>query len=317
MPPHACDSSLIGPDSSSSSRESVGWWDCWAISVGSVGTPSRRSVPGVLPSSVDSLATSMMSSLSWKAHADLLAELGEGLDQVRAARRPSWRRTAPRWRSASRSCRRRPTGSARAGPRRDRDRRSHGSAPRPAGRTSAPGCSTASGPSVARRSQPPARTGSHPSGSPPSCPTARWRSARPAAVTPRPSRRRGRASRGGSARPPGRPVRRPPRPGSPNSAASRTQQRPEPLAAGLQQVARRLVEEVDLGARRSPPAPASTSSSRARTRPPARRRRGDRPSADQVMACRPVSGRTRRLGGPGRASAGGRRRAPRSSWRRP
>ena len=34
---------------------------------GSVGTPSRRSVPGVLPESSDSLAMSMMSSLSWNA----------------------------------------------------------------------------------------------------------------------------------------------------------------------------------------------------------------------------------------------------------
>ena len=38
-----------------------------AISTGSVGTPSRRSVPGVLPDSPDSEATSRMSSESWKA----------------------------------------------------------------------------------------------------------------------------------------------------------------------------------------------------------------------------------------------------------
>ena len=34
---------------------------------GSVGTPSRRSVPGVLPDSTESEAMSRMSSESWKA----------------------------------------------------------------------------------------------------------------------------------------------------------------------------------------------------------------------------------------------------------
>ena len=34
---------------------------------GSVGTPSRRSVPGVLPDSAESEAMSRMSSESWKA----------------------------------------------------------------------------------------------------------------------------------------------------------------------------------------------------------------------------------------------------------
>ena len=50
--------------SSSSSRASAGSVDRRASRVGSVGMPSRRSVPGVLP--VSSLVMSMMSSLSWK-----------------------------------------------------------------------------------------------------------------------------------------------------------------------------------------------------------------------------------------------------------
>ena len=41
--------------------------EAWAISTGSVGTPSRRSVPGVLPEVSDSEAMSRMSSESWKA----------------------------------------------------------------------------------------------------------------------------------------------------------------------------------------------------------------------------------------------------------
>ena len=49
------------------SRASAGTADRWANSTGSVGTPSRRSVPGVLPDSSDSDATSRMSSESWNA----------------------------------------------------------------------------------------------------------------------------------------------------------------------------------------------------------------------------------------------------------
>ena len=64
----ACSASSVrSPASSSSRRASAGSVEAWAISTGSVGTPSRRSVPGVLPDSVESEATSMMSSESWKA----------------------------------------------------------------------------------------------------------------------------------------------------------------------------------------------------------------------------------------------------------
>ena len=51
-----------------------------------------------------------------------------------------------------------------------------------------------------RRCRRPARTGSRRSGSRSSCPSGRWRSARRGAPAPRPSRRRGRAWPGGSAR---------------------------------------------------------------------------------------------------------------------
>ena len=55
------------PSSSSISRASSGPAVARAMSTGSVGTPSRRSVPGVLPETPDSEATSRMSSESWKA----------------------------------------------------------------------------------------------------------------------------------------------------------------------------------------------------------------------------------------------------------
>ena len=59
-------SSVIGPSSNDESRGSEPP-DRRASRVGSVGTPSRRSVPGVLPDSSVSLAMSMTSSESWKA----------------------------------------------------------------------------------------------------------------------------------------------------------------------------------------------------------------------------------------------------------
>ena len=46
-------------------RASPGPAERSACSIGSVSTPSRRSVPGVLPDCADSLATSRMSSQSW------------------------------------------------------------------------------------------------------------------------------------------------------------------------------------------------------------------------------------------------------------
>ena len=48
-------------------REGSSSADARAYNTGSVGTPSRRSVPGVLPDSGDSDAMSMMSSESWNA----------------------------------------------------------------------------------------------------------------------------------------------------------------------------------------------------------------------------------------------------------
>ena len=60
-------SSVRSPSSSSSSRASSGPAVARASSTGSVGTPSRRSVPGVLPETPASEATSRMSSESWNA----------------------------------------------------------------------------------------------------------------------------------------------------------------------------------------------------------------------------------------------------------
>ena len=57
----------FAPAALARSRESPGSVEAAAISTGRVGTPSLRSVPGVLPDSTESEAMSMMSSESWKA----------------------------------------------------------------------------------------------------------------------------------------------------------------------------------------------------------------------------------------------------------
>ena len=149
-----------------------------AISIGSVGTPSRRSVPGVLPEVRASEAMSRMSSASWKATPISSPNSVQRFLDLLGRRRRTGPRSAPTSRSASRSCRPPPTGSAPAGPGPRRARRSRGSGPRPAGRRSGPG----SGPPPARgrrAGRTPGRTASHRSGSRPSCPSGRWRVGEP------------------------------------------------------------------------------------------------------------------------------------------
>ena len=112
-------SSVSSPASSSRSRASSGSVERCAIRTGSVGTPSRRSVPGVLPDSSDSEATSRMSSESWNA-APTFSPYAVRASSTSSEAPGNGRRTSPRSRSATRSCRPPPAGSARARPRRDR-----------------------------------------------------------------------------------------------------------------------------------------------------------------------------------------------------
>ena len=90
----------------------------WArkISTGSVGTPSRRSVPGVLPglAGLRRDVEDVVGQLEGRA--DLLTEGSQRLLDLGRTRRRTGPRTARTSRSASRSCPRPPTGSARAGP---------------------------------------------------------------------------------------------------------------------------------------------------------------------------------------------------------
>ena len=193
---------------------------------GSVGTPSRRSVPGVLPDSAESDATSSRSSESWNATPIRSPKLRRAARPRLVGRRRASRRTGRGARSASRSCRRARAGSARSGPRPRPARPSRGSA-RVTSRSNVRACiRTASGPRSARMSGRPGEqevTGQDrdrvvPAG-------VRRVGARDAAA-PRPSRRRGRASRGGSAR------RRRPRGRRPAPPGHRTARRAARAAAG-------------------------------------------------------------------------------------
>ena len=215
-------SSSIGPDSSSRRRADAGSVVRDSSSAGSVATPSRRSVPGVLPDWPVSLDDVEQVVGELEGDADALAVAGEDLGDAPRRRRPASRRTAPRWRSASRSCRRARAGSARAG----RRPRSGPTVSRIWPWTSRSNVRawmrTHSGPRSARMSEARANRKS---------PVRIAMRVAPAGVgadraapdeRPRPSRRRGRASPGGSARRRPRPGRRPAQPASPNWAASRT-----------------------------------------------------------------------------------------------
>ena len=188
-------------------------------STGRVGTPSRRSVPGVLPESVE--AMSMMSSEIWKAiptarpyrrsAAISSSRAPENIPAYRAQVSISaavFSSSTRRWWLIGSSSGRGPDRfpglpgdqlGERLG---DDPHRVRPETRRPAGRR--------------------ARTGSRRSGSRSSCPSGRWRTWPRGAGPPRPSRRRGTAWPGGSAR--RRRTRRSPlrRPGcGPTPAATR------------------------------------------------------------------------------------------------
>ena len=106
-----------------------------------------RRLAGLVAGDVDDVVAEL------EDDADLLTELGHHLLHRRGGAGRSWPRTGPRSRSASRSCRRRPAGSGRAGPGRARDRRSRRSGPGRAGRRSGPGAGRTPGPRSATMSE--------------------------------------------------------------------------------------------------------------------------------------------------------------------
>ena len=108
--------------SSSRSRSASGPVSRSAYSTGSVCTPSRRSVPGVLPDSSESLAMSMMSSEIWNAVPTIPPSRLSRAMPRRLTRPRTSHRTGPMRRSASPSSRAPPAcsdrPSRRAGPHR-------------------------------------------------------------------------------------------------------------------------------------------------------------------------------------------------------
>ena len=146
------------------------------------GRPRAGRCPGVLPDSSDSEAMSRMSSDSWKATPISSPKARSDLLRPRPAHRRPGAEAARRWRSASRSCRRRrqvvrqrvlafggAEGLADLALDQAARRSAPGSGPRP-GRGRRPG----------RR---PGRTASRRSGSRPSCPSGRSRWRRPGAAS--------------------------------------------------------------------------------------------------------------------------------------
>ena len=146
-------SSSIGPDSRCRSRAEAGSVVRDSSRAGSVATPSRRSVPGVLPDCPVSLTMSSRSSESWKATP--IRSPNRVRISATASSAPDEHGAEPGRgaRSASRSCRRAPAGGARSGRRPVAARPSRGSARAPAARRCAPGCGRTPGPRSARMSE--------------------------------------------------------------------------------------------------------------------------------------------------------------------
>ena len=186
--------------------------------------PRAGRCPGVLPDSTESEAMSRMSSESWKATPTRSPYAVSASTTSRARTAEQGAVASRRSRSATRSCRRPRRGSARPGRRRRRARPVSRIWPATSRAKVCAWIRTASGPRLGDELATPCAKRKSP------VRIATWLSqraladsARRGAVPPRPSRRRGRARRGGSARPRRRPATTSSASGrSPNSAASST-----------------------------------------------------------------------------------------------